>query len=90
ANAGTLAAFCSVGVCLIVLRIREPGRKRVFKAPLWPVVGAVSVIGCLVFFLSLKPVTQIGFVVWNVVGVAIYLLWSSRNSRLAKGEETAA
>jgi len=35
-------------------------------------------------------VTQIGFVVWNVVGVAIYLLWSSRNSRLAKGEETAA
>ena len=47
-------------------------------------------IGCLVFFLSLKPVTQIGFVVWNVVGVAIYLLWSSRNSRLAKGEETAA
>ena len=90
ANAGTLAAFCSVGVCLIVLRIREPGRKRVFKAPLWPLVGAISVIGCIVFFLSLKSVTQIGFVVWNVIGVAIYLLWSSRNSRLAKGEETAA
>jgi len=25
-----------------------------------------------------------------VIGVAIYLLWSSKNSRLAKGEETAA
>jgi Ca2+-transporting ATPase len=25
-----------------------------------------------------------------LAGVAIYLLWSSRNSRLAKGEETAA
>ena len=47
ANAGTLAAFCSVGVCLIVLRIREPERKRVFKVPLWPLVGAISVIGCL-------------------------------------------
>ncbi|GAW39975.1 putative amino acid permease YhdG [Brevundimonas sp. SH203] len=90
ANAGTLAAFCSVGVCLIVLRIREPERKRVFKAPLWPLVGAISVIGCIIFFLSLKSVTQIGFVIWNVIGVAIYLLWSSRNSRLAKGEETAA
>ena len=90
ANAGTLAAFCSVGVCLIVLRIREPNRKRVFKAPLWPLVGAISVIGCIVFFLSLKSVTQIGFVVWNALGVAIYLLWSSRHSRLASGEETAA
>ncbi|MCC4293815.1 amino acid permease [Brevundimonas aurantiaca] len=90
ANAGTLAAFCAVGVCLIVLRIREPGRRRVFKAPLWPLVGAVTVIGCVVFFLSLKPVTQIGFVVWNGIGVLIYLAWSSRNSRLAKGEEEAA
>ena len=90
ANAGTLAAFCSVGVCLVVLRIREPNRKRVFKAPLWPLVGAISVIGCIVFFLSLKPVTQVGFVVWNLIGVAIYLLWSSKNSRLAKGEEEAA
>ena len=73
-----------------MLRIREPNRKRVFKAPLWPLVGAISVIGCIVFFLSLKSVTQIGFVVWNALGVAIYLLWSSRHSRLAKGEETAA
>jgi len=90
ANAGTLAAFCSVGVSLIVLRLREPGRRRVFKAPLWPLVGAITVIGCIVFFLSLKSVTQIGFVVWNLVGIGVYLLWSSRNSRLAKGEEEAA
>ena len=53
-------------------------------------LGAISVIGCIVFFLSLKPVTQVGFVVWNLIGVAIYLLWSSKNSRLAKGEEEAA
>ena len=90
ANAGTLAAFCSVGLCLIVLRIREPGRKRVFKAPLWPVVGAISIIGCIVFFFSLKGVTQVGFLIWNLIGVAIYLLWSSKHSRLAKGEEEAA
>jgi APA family basic amino acid/polyamine antiporter len=53
-------------------------------------VGAVTVIGCVVFFLSLKPVTQIGFVAWNLIGVLIYLAWSSRNSRLVKGEEEAA
>ena len=90
ANAGTLAAFCAVGVSLVVLRLREPERRRVFKAPLWPLVGAITVIGCIVFFLSLKSTTQLGFLIWNVIGVAIYLAWSSRNSRLAKGEETPA
>jgi APA family basic amino acid/polyamine antiporter len=90
ANAGTLAAFCAVGLSLIVLRLRDPARPRPFKAPLWPLVGAITVLGCVVFFLSLKSSTQLGFLIWNLIGVAIYLAWSSRNSRLAKGEETAA
>ena len=45
ANAGTLAAFAAVGVCLIVLRIRDPHRPRVFKAPLWWLVGAITIVG---------------------------------------------
>jgi APA family basic amino acid/polyamine antiporter len=89
ANAGTLCAFAAVGVSLIVLRLREPGRRRVFKAPLWPLVGAVTVIGCLVFFFSLKPFTQTAFFIWNGVGLVVYLGWSAWHSRLAKGEETA-
>src|SRR5690606_22796793 len=54
ANAGTLAAFCAVGVSLIVLRIRDPHRPRVFRAPLWWLVGGITIIGCIVFFFSLK------------------------------------
>src|SRR5690606_22740253 len=34
ANAGTLAAFTAVGLCLLVLRKREPARERKFRAPL--------------------------------------------------------
>ncbi len=83
ANAGTLAAFCAVGVCLVVLRLRDPSRKRLFKAPLWPVVAAITIVGCVVFFLSLKPITQIGFFAWNAVGLVIYFVWSSKNARLA-------
>jgi APA family basic amino acid/polyamine antiporter len=90
ANAGTLAAFFAVGVCLVVLRLREPGRKRLFKVPLWPLVAAITVIGCLIFFLSLKPVTQIGFLIWNAIGLIIYFVWSSRNARLAKNPGEAA
>lgn len=90
ANAGTLMAFFAVGACLIVLRLREPGRMRRFRAPLWPVVGAVCMIGCVIFFLSLQPRTQVWFLIWNAVGLAIYFVWSARNSRLARGEETPA
>ena len=83
ANAGTLAAFCAVGVCLMVMRVRDPNRPRVFRAPLWPVVGAITVIGCIIFFLSLKTSTQIWFALWNVAGLVIYLLYGARRSRLA-------
>lgn len=87
ANAGTLCAFFAVGVCLVVLRLREPGRKRVFKAPLWPLVGAITVVGCVIFFFSLRPFTQQAFFIWNGIGLVIYLGWSAWHSRLAKGEE---
>jgi APA family basic amino acid/polyamine antiporter len=87
ANAGTLAAFFAVGLSLVVLRVRDPNRPRVFKAPLWWLVGAITMIGCVTFFLSLKPFTQLAFLGWNVLGLVVYLVWSSRNSRLARGEE---
>ena len=86
ANAGTLAAFASVGVCLMVLRIREPNRPRVFRAPLWPLVGVVTVVGCLIFFLSLQPRTQLWFLVWNALGLIAYFAYGARRSLLARGE----
>ena len=83
ANAGTLAAFSAVGICLMVLRVREPGRPRVFRTPLWPVVGVVCVVGCIIFFLSLQTRTQVWFVIWNVAGLLLYLSYGARRSRLA-------
>ena len=87
ANAGTLMAFSAVGISLIVLRIREPNRERRFKAPLWWLVGSIAIVGCIIFFFSLKLSTQIYFLLWNLGGLVIYFLWSARNSRLAKGDE---
>ena len=84
ANAGTLAAFTAVGVCLMVMRVRDPHRPRPFRTPLWPVVGALTILGCIVFFFSLQPRTQVWFVIWNAVGVVVYLLYGARRSRLAQ------
>ena len=90
ANAGTLAAFIAVGAALIVLRIQQPNRERRFKAPLWPVVGAGAILGCLYLFVSLPHLTQVNFFIWNGIGLVLYLLFARGNTRLARGEETPA
>jgi APA family basic amino acid/polyamine antiporter len=87
ANAGTLAAFTAVAVCLLVLRKRDPARKRVFRTPLAWVVGPIAILGCMYLFWSLPQRTQIWFMVWNVVGVAVYLAYGRRSSLLARGKE---
>jgi len=87
ANAGTLVAFIAVSVCMLVLRKRDPDRPRVFRTPMAWVVGPLAIFGCLYLFWSLPHTTQKWFLVWNVVGVIVYLLYSRRASLLAKGQE---
>ncbi len=84
ANAGTLAAFTAVGVCLLVLRKREPGRERKFRAPLAWIVGPFAIIGCLYLFFSLPQRTQLWFLAWNVFGLVVYVLYSRRNAVLGR------
>ena len=83
ANAGTLAAFIAVSVCMLVMRVRDPNAIRKFRTPLaWP-VGIGAVLGCLYLFFSLPLKTQEYFLIWNVLGVVVYLLYGMRKSRLA-------
>ena len=84
ANAGTLCAFIAVCVCMMVLRRREPDRPRVFKTPLWWLVGPLGVVGCLYLFTSLPSLTITLFFAWNGLGLAVYFLFARRNSELAK------
>jgi len=85
ANAGTLAAFIAVGASVIVLRLREPERPRVFSTPAWPVVAAGAILGCLYLFASLPAKTQHYFFYAQLIGLAIYFLYGVHRSVLAKG-----
>ena len=85
ANAGTLAAFTAVSVCLLVLRKRDPARPRVFRTPLAWLVGPIAIVGCLYLFWSLPRTTQFWFLVWNAIGVVAYLAYGRRASLLARG-----
>jgi APA family basic amino acid/polyamine antiporter len=87
ANAGTLVAFIAVAVCLLVLRKRDPSRPRVFRTPAAWLVGPVAILGCLYLFWSLPHSTQKWFLVWNVIGIVVYVLYSRRASLLGKGQE---
>lgn len=87
ANAGTLAAFIAVAVCLLVLRKREPNRPRVFRTPLAWVVGPLAIGGCLYLFFSLPVRTQLWFGIWNALGLAIYFAYARQKSLLARAQD---
>jgi APA family basic amino acid/polyamine antiporter len=80
ANAGTLAAFIAVCVCMLVLRVRSPEAKRTFRTPLAWVVGPVGIAGCLYLFFSLPSKTQLWFLAWNVAGLVVYFLYARRRA----------
>jgi len=83
ANAGTLLAFVAVGVCVLVLRRTRPELPRIFRTPLHWLVAPLAVIGCIYLFISLPGATQWRFLIWNIIGVAVYLLYGRVKSRLA-------
>jgi APA family basic amino acid/polyamine antiporter len=78
ANAGTLVAFIAVSTCMLVMRRREPTRPRLFRTPMAWVVGPAAIAGCLYLFWSLPERTHHFFLMWNVAGIALYLLWSRK------------
>jgi APA family basic amino acid/polyamine antiporter len=80
ANAGTLLAFISVGVCLMVLRRRAPDLPRVFRCPAPYLVGTLAVLGCIYLLISLPSSTLIRFLIWNAIGLAVYFAYSRARS----------
>jgi APA family basic amino acid/polyamine antiporter len=82
-NIGTLFAFILVAVGVIVLRRKRPDLKRAFRCPLVPVVPILAILTSFYLMLNLPAATWIRFVVWMVIGLAVYFLYGARHSRLA-------
>jgi APA family basic amino acid/polyamine antiporter len=84
ANAGTLAAFVAVCAAMLVLRRREPGTERKFRAPLAWVVGPIGILGCLYLFYSLPSRTQLFFLTAQVIGLMLYAIYGGRAAERAR------
>jgi APA family basic amino acid/polyamine antiporter len=90
---GTLAAFVTVCIGVLVLRRTRPDLERPFVTP-WPwftcLAGAAV---CLAMMLYLGVATWVRLLVWTVIGVFIYVFYGYQHSclrRAANGTGAAA
>jgi APA family basic amino acid/polyamine antiporter len=85
---GTLFAFVLVCIGIWVLRVKNPSAVRPFKTPLVPLVPILGVIVCSAMIFSLSTETLISALVWMVVGLVIYFVYSKNNSNLRKEKKS--
>jgi len=92
-NIGTLFAFVLVCIGVVILRKRQPTRKRAFKAPLsswpYPILPIVGVAFCIALMASLPALTWIRFVGWMGAGLLIYSFYGYNKSVVAKRQADA-
>lgn len=88
-NIGTLFAFVLVSLGVLILRHKDPERRRSFRCPGGPIFPVLSVLFCVVLMMGLPVLTWIRFFVWLGIGLLIYFFYSRHRSEFAKQPEQA-
>lgn len=83
-SVGTLVAFVTVSIGVIVLRRTAPDLPRSFKVPLYPITPILSIAGALWIITSLRVITLYVFVIWVGVAFLWYLVYARNHSNLGK------
>jgi basic amino acid/polyamine antiporter, APA family len=85
-NIGTLFAFILVCVGVIVLRRKDPGRKRSFRVPLGPyLLPGLGALSCAFLIYYLPEGSYWRFIGWLALGLAVY--WSYGYTRSTVGQK---
>jgi APA family basic amino acid/polyamine antiporter len=81
---GTLAAFVTVCIGILVLRQTRPDLPRPFRTP-WPWFTCLAgALVCGAMMVSLGPETWARLVIWTAIGVLIYVFYGYRHSCVGK------
>jgi amino acid transporter/nucleotide-binding universal stress UspA family protein len=76
-----LLSFAMTNAAMILIRIREPGLERGYKAPLFPllpILGIVFNLGLAVYQFTFQPMAWYVGLAWIVVGIVVYLAYTTR------------
>jgi amino acid transporter len=88
-NIGTLFAFILVCMGTIMLRVKDPSRKRTFRVPGGIAIPILGIIGCIGLVYYLPPASWLRFAAWLDFGILIYVCYGSLRSKLTgKSAET--
>jgi APA family basic amino acid/polyamine antiporter len=85
-NIGTLFAFALVCAGVLVLRVKEPDRPRPFRVPAVWVIAPGGILACLYIMIGLPAQAWTRFGWWLAIGIAIYIAYGYRHSRLRSGK----
>ncbi len=84
-NSGTLFAFAMVAVAVLVLRVKDPARKRSFRTPIVWVVAPAAIVGCIVLYAALDVTSKLVLVGWGGLGLIVYFTYSRSRSHVGLG-----
>jgi APA family basic amino acid/polyamine antiporter len=79
---GILLAFTVVCIGVLVMRKTKPDAPRPFRVPFAPVTCILGALVCLAMCFALQNATWIRLVIWTILGMAIYVFYGYRHSRL--------
>jgi basic amino acid/polyamine antiporter, APA family len=84
-NSGTLFAFAMVALAVLVLRVKDPARKRSFRTPGVWIVAPLAIIGCIVLYAALDTTSKLVLVGWGGIGLIVYFAYSRSRSHVGRG-----
>ena len=87
---GTLFAFVLVCGGILIMRRTHPELPRPFRTPWVPVVPVVGIVVNILLMAGLGVSNWARLIIWLVIGLAIYFLYSRHHSHLREREEKAA
>jgi APA family basic amino acid/polyamine antiporter len=86
---GTLLAFATVCIGVLVLRYTRPDLPRAFRVPGAIIVCPLGAVACLILFSLAFADNWHWMSVWIMVGIVVYFMYGARHSKL-RTETSAA
>ena len=81
-NIGTLSAFVIVCLGVIFLRNKNNYEQGTFKNKWHPIVPILGIISCSLLMIFLPIQTWIRFLIWILIGIGMYFVYSYSHSKL--------